>query len=76
VETKKPVVRYNVSKFADNLNIIIPFFNKYPLKGSKNLDFKDFCKVAELINEKAHLTQEGFEKIKNIRAGMNTGRVI
>jgi len=50
---------------------IIPFFNKYPILGSKSEDFKDF-KV--LIKNKEHLIKEGLLQIKNIKAGMNTGR--
>jgi len=38
------------------------------------MNYLDFCKVAELMNEKAHLTEEGLEAIRKIKAGMNTGR--
>ena len=74
VETKNSAVRYRVSKFTDNLNIIIPFFEKYPLQGIKVKDFIDFCKAAYLVKSKEHLTTEGVEKIKTLRSGMNTGR--
>jgi hypothetical protein len=47
---------------------------KYPLQGIKILDYADFCKVAELMQEKAHLTSEGLDQILEIKAGMNTGR--
>jgi hypothetical protein len=40
----------------------------------KAQDFKDFCKVADLMKEKKHLTEEGLEQIKLIKAGMNTWR--
>ena len=30
---------------------------KYPILGVKALDFADFCKVAELMQEKKHLTK-------------------
>jgi hypothetical protein len=39
------------------------------------LDFADFCQIALFIKNNDHLTQEGFEKIQNIKSGMNTGRV-
>jgi len=32
--------------------------------GVKDLDYKDICKLAELIKNKAHLTREGLEQIK------------
>lgn len=54
---------------------IIPFINKYPLQGSKILNFVAFCKVAELMNNKAHLTKDGLEEIRKIRSGMNNGRI-
>jgi hypothetical protein len=34
----------------------------------------DFCKAAELMRNKAHLTWEGLSKIREIKSGMNTGR--
>jgi len=63
-----------VSKFDDIFNIIIPFFQKYPLYGDKNLNYIDFCKAACLIKDKAHLTQEGLDKILTLKSGMNYGR--
>lgn len=33
-----------------------------------------FLKVAELMKNKGHLTQEGLAQIRKIKAGMNTGR--
>ena len=40
----------------------------------KALDFADFCRAAELMKEKKHLTKEGLEEIRQIKAGMNQGR--
>lgn len=67
-------IEFEVTKFKEITNIIIPFFSKYPLHGDKVKDFNDFKKVAELMKNKAHLTQEGIEEIKNIKSGMNRGR--
>ena len=63
-----------VFKFKDINEKIIPFFQKYPIHGMKFLDFKDFCLVANLIKEKAHLTVKGLEEIQRIKKGMNKGR--
>lgn len=63
-----------VSKFEDIFNIIIPFFKKYPLYGDKNLNYLDFVKAAFLIKDKAHLTQEGWDKVLTLKSGMNYGR--
>lgn len=64
-----------VTKFEDIYTKIIPFFNKYPLQGSKFLDFSDFNSVAELMKNKAHITSEGFESIKQIKSGTNKKRI-
>lgn len=66
-------VVWQVSKFSDLTEKIIPFFSEYPILGEKSLDFKDFCLVANIKKEKGHLTLEGIEKIQKIKAGMNTG---
>ena len=65
---------FKVSKLSDILNKIIPFLKKYPILGMKALDFDDWCKVAELMKNKIHLTAEGLEEIRKIKAGMNRGR--
>ena len=45
-----------------------------PIIGVKSKDFADWCEVAELIKNKAHLTAEDLKKIKKkIKVGMNTG---
>jgi LAGLIDADG endonuclease len=43
--SSKKMARLVVNRFSDNVNIIIPFFNKYPLLSTKRLDFQDFCSV-------------------------------
>lgn len=63
-----------VEKFSDLVEIIIPFFEKYPPQGTKRLNFEDFYKIAELMKAKAHLTEDGLNQIKAIKAGMNTKR--
>jgi hypothetical protein len=67
-------VDFSVTSFLDNHEKIIPFLNKYPIAGVKSLDYLDFCKVAELIKNKEHLTLEGLEKIKKIKNNMNRER--
>lgn len=71
---KERAVYFTVSKFSDLTEIIIPFFKQNPIYGIKSKDFSDFCEVAELMKNKSHLTLKGFNKIRNIKSGMNTGR--
>lgn len=65
-----------VTKFDDINKLIIPFFKEYPILGSKSLDFDHFVKVAELIQNKASLSKEWIEQVKQIKSGMNKGRGI
>lgn len=61
---------------ADINNLIIPIFDKNPLLGVKLIDYLDWCKVAKLMNEGSHLTEEGVNLIREIQSGMNKGRDI
>lgn len=63
-----------IGNFLDLTQIIIPFFNKYPIQGNKYLDYQDWCKIANLITLGSHITNEGFEEIRQIESGMNKGR--
>jgi hypothetical protein len=62
-----------VTKLDDITEKVIPLYTKYSLLGSKNQDYLDFKRVAELMNEKAHLTAEGLNQIQAIKSGMNRG---
>jgi hypothetical protein len=74
VYLNREAIDYQVHKFSDLDKIILPFFYKYPILGVKKKDFEDFCKVSEIVKEKGHLTIEGLDLIRNIKAGMNKGR--
>jgi hypothetical protein len=74
--SKNTIVGLSITKFSDINNIIISFFDKYLILGIKQFDYLDFCKVAKIINEGSHLTNEGLDLIRSIKNGMNTGRNI
>ena len=55
-----------------NLNeVIIPFFDKYPLKSKKVLDYQKFREVIMMMQQGEHLTKEGFSQILKIASEMN-----
>ena len=56
---------------SENLNVIIQFFQKYPLQTSKQNDFKLFAQVIHLMNNKKHLTEEGLGNIAKLASKMN-----
>jgi len=63
-----------VYKFSDVNEKMRTFFEKYPIKGVKHLDYLYFYKLVKLMSEDSHITNEGLEKIQLIKAKMNKGR--
>ena len=63
---------YRVRGQANLRDRIIPFFEKHKLKTRKNVDFKKFRKVILLMEKGEHLKPEGLEKIRKIKASMNS----
>ena len=72
--TRESYVSFVVTKLSNILQIIIPFFEKYPLNGSKAKDFEDWKKVAKLMESNLHLTKEGKQQILQLKSGMNFSR--
>ena len=72
---KKNSVELQISKLSDIVEILIPFFQKYPLLGVKNLDFLDFVKICEMLLSKKYLTSnEEFNNLIKIKSNMNLNR--
>jgi len=69
----KNEVSFRVNSLQDLTNKIIPHFEKYPLLTQKAADFLLFKQVIELMQNKAHLTTEGLQKIINLKASINLG---
>ena len=67
----KNAVYYTCSRFSDIWGKILPFFSKFEVLGVKSSDFKKWCKVCEVVKYKGHLTNEGFNQIREIKASMN-----
>lgn len=53
--TSYPAVTLVITKFTTISEKIIPFFESYPLVGVKKNDYLDWCSVARLMSNKAHL---------------------
>lgn len=73
---ERGVITYAVTDIGSIMNILIPFFLSYPLRGTKYLDFLSFKQAAELFINKAHLTEEGFKALLAIKNSMNTNRIV
>ena len=74
VSKSNRTVSLAITKTSELIEVIIPFFEKYSLQGLKSLDFVDFKKVALMINAKEHLSNEGLNKILEIKLNMNKHR--
>ena len=71
VRSNKNRCDYYVQDFFNIYEIIIPHFEKYPLNNSKELDFLDFKKAANLYKEDK---KNNTEAIKDIISKMNSKR--
>jgi hypothetical protein len=71
---KTDTKKYHVTSISDIINFVIPHFEQYPCLTSKFLNYNDWKLIANIINNKEHLTEEGLLKISNISSKMNTGR--
>jgi hypothetical protein len=59
----------------EHLNgIIVPFFEKHPLKSKKRIEFLTFRTVLHMMSSGDHLNTEGIAKIRALASRMNTGR--
>lgn len=66
--------RFCVRNIKDLSQKIIPFFETNQLKTAKIKDFEAFKKVVLLMLNKEHLTQNGFNKIIDIKQNLKTLR--
>jgi hypothetical protein len=71
---KNNTVAFAVQDIYSIKNKIIPHFSKYPLRGTKYLDFLSFKEAFYIIESKEHLTEEGINRLYVLSKGMNTGR--
>ena len=76
VKTRPSQSSYVVYKFSDITEKIIPFFNKYSLKGVKALDFNDFKKIANLVENSSQTGNMSciIHDILQIKTNMNRNR--
>ena len=64
---------FTVRSLDQIINVILPHFDKYPLKTQKLADYLLFKEVVIMMKRGEHLTSSGLKVIMNIRASMNRG---
>jgi len=72
----KKTVSLSISNIQDIGNIVIPFFDLYPVLGVKKMDYNDFKNIYNIILSKDHLSPEGLARIQKIRNNMNDKRTV
>jgi hypothetical protein len=55
----------------DLVNRVIPFFDRQPLVSSKHSEFKTFAGIVKAMAAGEHLTDEGYERLRDIALSMN-----
>ena len=76
VKTRPTQSSYVVYKLYDITNKIIPFFEKYSLRGNKLLDFYDFKKIVNIVGEINKYDEHSatLKEILKIKRNMNRNR--
>lgn len=70
-KSNREEISYRVRDIKYIRNVIIPYFDKYPLQSAKCIDFQLFKECVVLIVPKEHLTQSGLDKIVSIKFSIN-----
>jgi LAGLIDADG endonuclease len=68
---REPVHRYVVRKRDELLTVVIPFFERHPLRSAKRHDFEKFAACVRRMERKDHLTNDGLVAIVEVIGTMN-----
>ena len=74
-DKKKMTFVYEVTKQDDIQNVIIPFFNNYPLQGVKQQSFERFARIAEMVKNRQDtrkLSKDELQQVWYLKLTMNT----
>ena len=63
--------KFEARSVSDLATRVIPHFERYPLRSSKQNDFERFAAIVQLMQRGAHLTQDGFAEIVQLSAALN-----
>ncbi len=64
---------WRVRELTSLARVVVPFFERHPLRSRKAVEFRKFARVVRLMVQQAHLTEEGLSRIRRIAATMNRG---
>lgn len=66
--------KYEARAVADPLGLIIPHFERHPLRGAKARSFAAFVDVCRMIEQGDHLRRDGLRRIIDVAYEMNLGK--
>ncbi len=69
-----PAYVYEITKRDDIYKVIIPFFKKHKLLGTKAISFNCFCEIANIVENRfdtRKLNHSELEKVTRLKLGMN-----
>jgi len=64
-------LKFETRSISDLVKKVVPHFEQYPLLSSKNNDFEMFAEICRMMNQREHLTKEGFERILGLASRIN-----
>lgn len=73
-ERKDGIVYFEVTRPSDLEERVIPFFERFPLRGSKAQDLSVFIEITRLVQSGEHLSPNGLRRIVELRSPMKQGR--
>jgi LAGLIDADG DNA endonuclease family protein len=71
--TSNPQFRLRTTNLESNL-ILINYLNKYPLFGTKYLDYNDWKEVLNLFNPRFQYSKDNIERVLQLKSEMNDRR--
>lgn len=71
---KTDTKKFHICSLEFILEKVIPHFDLYPCITSKELNYRDWRKIAIMMKHKEHLNNKGIQKILDIVSQMNTNR--
>jgi hypothetical protein len=71
---REDLLQYRVGRLDDLLEVVVPFFERHPLRTMKRADFEKFSACVRAVASGKHLTAAGLLEIVEIAQTMNHRR--
>jgi hypothetical protein len=71
---KNRLALWEVCAIGDIVHVLIPLFEKYPIRAKKKRDFLIWSRAARIIHSGFHLTKVGLAEVLALKREMEEGR--